>query len=88
MEQNTIKILPIEKIRDPFEKNRDDRVVANLVKDIKRNGLRHPLWVDEKEDGFFNIIDGSHRLAAIKILGWKEVKCQVTDLRKMQHPHP
>jgi len=49
-----------------------------LMKDILKNGLNQPLQVTKMGD-LYRILDGNHRLRALKILGWTKIPCMVLD---------
>ncbi|AFZ00752.1 ParB/RepB/Spo0J family partition protein [Calothrix sp. PCC 6303] len=66
--------LDIEQIR--IGENRrpiKDAKVAELIQSIQANGLLNPITVDQK----FNLVAGLHRLTACKLLGSKEIECNV-----------
>lgn len=81
--------IPIDQIKDNLEETFDERKVERLMADIIENGLKEPLKVLH-EDGCedFIILDGNHRIKALKRLGWKEVPCIVTFVQRQQHPYP
>jgi hypothetical protein len=65
--------------------NKDN--LAELAKSIEANGLLHPPSVIPiaGRDGFFKVIAGRNRVYSCgKILGWKEVECNVVDLTEAE----
>jgi ParB family transcriptional regulator, chromosome partitioning protein len=59
-----------------FNSNRrtlDNGKVEELMKSISVNGLINPITLDKN----YNLIAGLHRLTACKLLGYKEIECNV-----------
>ena len=54
--------------------------IEELSKSIAEVGLLNPLTVEQD----YTLIAGLHRLEAVKLLGWKEVECTVTNLEGLQ----
>jgi ParB-like chromosome segregation protein Spo0J len=91
--------IPIEKIIDDFDfyygrKDQDEKIKAKalskvemLKEDILKNGLKNPLIVFE-ENGMYQIKDGTHRIRALKELGWKEVPCIISTSGRQAKPYP
>jgi ParB-like chromosome segregation protein Spo0J len=69
------EMISIEKIIDPDIWNLD---VEPLINDIKKNGLKEPLYVVKVGD-LYRVEDGNHRQRALKKLGWKIIPCIVLD---------
>lgn len=67
--------LPITSIEVEGRHRRDLGDVSGLAKSIEAVGLLHPIVV--RSDG--RLIAGERRLAACKLLGWKEVPVTVLD---------
>jgi ParB family transcriptional regulator, chromosome partitioning protein len=66
--------LDIEKIRiGEHRRPLKDEKVAELIQSIQANGLLNPITVDQE----FNLVAGLHRLTACKLLGSKEIECNV-----------
>jgi ParB/RepB/Spo0J family partition protein len=71
--------LNIEEIFDCWEETYSRRkielkVVDDLIEDIQKNGLKHRLQVRKfKDRDGYEVIDGLHRLRALKRLGWKKI---------------
>lgn len=70
-----IALLDIGELR-PHEKTVSERVVTILNSLIKSRVLRRPLIVDSET---FTVIDGTHRLEALKRLGTKKVPAILVD---------
>ena len=51
----------------------DDQKVLELMDSIDALGTLHPIVVDED----LNLIFGSHRLAAVKQLGWEKIESKI-----------
>lgn len=69
-----ISKVSIEKIK--YGNNRrpiNDEKVEQLKKSIELNGLLNPITVDHN----FNLIAGLHRLTALKLLGFKQIECNI-----------
>lgn len=77
--------LPIEKIRVPAKRKRTleaDKVEA-LATDMLENGQKHAIncRVDPKEDGAFILVEGYHRLEALRALGETTVTAYLVNAR-------
>lgn len=55
--------------------------VVELIESIKANGLLNPITVDQD----LNLIAGLHRLTACKMLGLKEIECNVINCANSAH---
>jgi ParB family transcriptional regulator, chromosome partitioning protein len=74
----------ISSIREPkFDLRTDRGEVAELAMSIRRHGLFHPIIVRPAEDRF-ELIAGSRRLAAVRMLGWRKVPCQIVELEDQE----
>jgi len=74
----------ISSIREPrFDLRLDRGNVGELATSISRHGLLHPIIVRPAEGGF-ELIAGSRRLAAVRLLGWRKVPCQIIDLEDQE----
>lgn len=86
------KNIPIEELIDDFDKYYYGKLeelkrVEELAIDISKNGLKHSLIVC-KEGNHYDIVEGLHRLRALKKLGWREIPCIVVDWKAQAHPYP
>lgn len=54
----------------------DERAIRELAASIQQLGLIQPLVVHRRED-CFELIAGERRLNAVKLLGWRHVRCIV-----------
>jgi ParB-like chromosome segregation protein Spo0J len=50
-----------------------------LKKDIQKNGLKQNLILRIADNGMYGIVDGVHRIKALRELGWKEIPAMVFD---------
>lgn len=74
----------ISSIRDPkFDLRIDRGDVTELAASISRHGLLHPIVVRPVNDKF-ELIAGSRRLAALRLLGWRKVPCQIAELNDQE----
>jgi ParB family chromosome partitioning protein len=74
----------ISSIREPkFDLRADRGEVGELAASISRHGLFHPIIVRPSEDRF-ELIAGSRRLAAVRLLGWRKVPCQIVELNDQE----
>jgi hypothetical protein len=85
--------IPIGQIRDDFDfyyagLNKPLNTVKELVEDITKNGLKEPLIVRKIGNNFYEVIEGVHRLRALKELRWKEVPCEIVEYEAHNHPCP
>lgn len=69
--------LPMEKLaKAPWNYKMDDPVLLEkLMENIKRNGQIENILVRELDTGFFEVVNGNHRIDALKKLEMKEVVC-------------
>lgn len=83
-----IKRIPLDKlIAHPDNPNRMSGLNFNkLVRNIKLSGKYEPLVVRPypKRDGFYQIINGHHRVKALNKLGLQKVDCVVWDVDDRQ----
>jgi len=84
------KLIPLDEIRVASGRRslQPDRV-SDLAESIRTLGLLSPIgvrWIDGGEEGsetddepkgFYRMVFGLHRLAAVRQLGWKEIPCRV-----------
>lgn len=68
--------IPIEKITNQFVLNVD---CESLKENIRVNGLKERLWVIPNGDGTYKLVEGVHRIKALRELGWKEIPVMVFD---------
>lgn len=66
-----LEVVPTDKIRDSLyqPRERNEEHVVELVKSISREGLLIPLLLSESNDGWYEDLDGGHRLEACKRIG-------------------
>jgi ParB family chromosome partitioning protein len=86
--QNKIQTVPIEMLIDnPNNPNRMSKSsFAKLVRNIEQTGLYEPIIVRNRNKGDtkYEIINGHHRLKALKMLGYKTVDVCVWNVDDMQ----
>ncbi len=69
-----VGILPLEKIRVPsIQRELSDNLVKRLMLSIEKVGFVDPILVVESGDGTYEVINGQHRLEAVRLLGMKEI---------------
>jgi ParB/RepB/Spo0J family partition protein len=73
------KIISIDKIKSTSNReNGGDGDINILAGDIKHNGLINPVTVKATLFGH-ELVAGRRRLAAARLLGWKEITCRVLE---------
>jgi ParB family chromosome partitioning protein len=58
----------------------DEKTVVNLMESIRINGLLQPITVKPVDKKQFRLVFGSHRLEAVRRLGWKEIPVIVREI--------
>ncbi len=71
-----IREIPLNQIRRPLPRVKDQNKVAVLMESIKEEGLHEPIDVLEV-DGQYNGFSGCHRFEAHQRLGKETIKCRV-----------
>jgi ParB-like chromosome segregation protein Spo0J len=58
------------------------RTIENtpLAIDIKKNGIKNPIYVEDLGNGKYRMVDGYHRYYIGKSLGFKEFICTVVKI--------
>lgn len=74
-----IKEIPVKEL---FEapgnpQTQTSTVFNNLIEDISEDGFDQPINVVARESGGYTVIDGNHRLRALKYLAYEKVPCIV-----------
>ncbi|OOH87186.1 chromosome partitioning protein ParB [Pasteurellaceae bacterium 15-036681] len=79
MQNETIQILLIDKIRVLNPRTRNPKVFADLVENIAKIGLKRPITVTPSADciGFYDLLCGQGRLEACQMLGENTIPCRV-----------
>ncbi|MCW9715543.1 plasmid partitioning protein RepB C-terminal domain-containing protein [Avibacterium sp. 21-594] len=79
MLNDTIQILPIDKIRVLNPRTRNQKVFADLVENIAAIGLKRPITVTLSTDNseYYDLLCGQGRLEACKVLGELFIPCRV-----------
>ena len=74
------KTIPIDQIESASNReNGGDGDITILAEDIKHNGLINPVTVTAGLRRGFILIAGRRRIAAARMLGWKEIPCRVLE---------
>lgn len=68
--------IPIEKITNQIVLNVD---CEQLKQNISKNGLKERLWVVPNGNGTYRLVEGVHRIKALRELGWKIIPCMIFD---------
>lgn len=58
--------------------------IRPLAESIKNVGLLNPIIVRPVENGLYEVVSGHRRLAACRLLGFKEVPCRVLEIGEKQ----
>lgn len=87
-----MEMIKIEEIRDDFKlyygsKPKAEARVKELIESISKIGLENPIIVHKIEGGY-EIIEGAHRLEALRRLGWKEIPCNIVSYGPQPSPCP
>jgi len=80
-----IKRVGVDKIIVGHRYREDLGDVEALSKSIEQSGLLHPIVVKETLDNKYQLMAGARRLEACKLLGWKEIVCNIypSDLEQL-----
>ena len=65
---------------NPGRRDTQQRNVEELARSIAAVGLMNPITVTQDN----TLIAGLHRLEAVKLLGWTEIECTVSDADGLQ----
>lgn len=76
--------IPLEKLITPAHYTYDE--IRELVDDVREHGLKEPILVYDRKDGFYIIANGAHRNSVAMILGWKTISCIIIEM--MPYPKP
>lgn len=61
--------------------NRNLEKVCRYMKAIKRNGIKKPFEIIQKENGYY-VLDSGIRLLAAKAVGYDKVLCLIRDIKQ------
>jgi len=78
-----VREIEIEQIDIPEHRARatfTDEQTAELRASIERNGFTVPILVREMDGGRFELVDGEHRLAVVRELGWERIPAVISQL--------
>ena len=75
--------VPISKIYVPASKRKtlDEEKILPLAEDILENGQQKPIYVRLGKDRYV-LVEGLHRVEAVKLLGEKTIEGQVVQAQK------
>ena len=76
---DNIDISQIKPFKYSYRRNISEDL-HELCYSIKEKGLLHPIIVRMIEDGGYEIVAGTRRYNACKMLGWRKIFCQVVEL--------
>ena len=79
--------IPIKKVKPNSYNNNVmiDRILETLKRSIKKDGFNQPILVKYvQENDYYEIIDGEHRLKAMKLLGEKYITAKVLNVDKLK----
>ena len=55
---------------------------SDMVKSIKAEGLKEPIILRQREDGEYQLVDGFHRMQAVKQAGMLEIRADVYEMKQ------
>lgn len=65
----SLRFVPLSKIHDlpgTYVKDQPKADYGDMVKSIKAEGLKEPIILRQREDGEYQLVDGFHRMQAVK----------------------
>ena len=77
------RFIPLSKIHDlpgTYVKDQPKADYSAMIQSIKAEGLKEPVILRQREDGEYQLVDGFHRMQAIKKAGMLEVRADVYDM--------
>ncbi|MDH3000416.1 chromosome partitioning protein ParB [Chelonobacter oris] len=78
MQNETIQVIPINRIRIINPRTRNQKIFADLVENIAKIGLKRPITVTPSDDiGGYDLLCGQGRLEACQMLGEEFIPCRV-----------
>ncbi|MDY4280779.1 MAG: ParB/RepB/Spo0J family partition protein [[Pasteurella] mairii] len=78
MQNETIQVIPINRIRIINPRTRNQKIFADLVENIAKIGLKRPITITPSDDiGCYDLLCGQGRLEACKMLGEEFIPCRV-----------
>ena len=82
-EGKEVRFVPLSKIHDlpgTYVKDTPRKDYDDLIKSIKAEGLKEAVVLRQREDGEYQLVDGFHRIQAVKGAGMLEIKADVYDM--------
>ena len=80
-EYKKIKVKDIQGVKANAICSRNLEKVCKYMEVIKKEGIKKPFEVIQKENGYY-ILDGGIRLLAAKALGYDKVPCLIRDTKQ------
>ena len=84
MDSENMKVVNLEvevlHVVDWNPNKQDEKTFNALVENIQELGMVEPILVSPKGSGEYEIVSGTHRYEACKLLGYTEIPCIVKDL--------
>jgi len=81
----SLRFVPLSKIHDlpgTYVKDQPRADYSDMVKSIKAEGLREPIILRQREDGEYQLVDGFHRMQAVKQAGMLEIRADVYEMKR------
>ena len=76
-----VEIKDIKRVKYNRMCNRNLEKVCRYMEDIKRNGIKKPFEIIQKENGYYIFRDEA-RLVAAKVVGYDKVPCLIRDIKQ------
>lgn len=80
-EYKEIEVKDIKGVKANTICSRNLEKVCRYMKVIKKEGIKKPFEVIQKENGYY-VLDGGIRLLAAKALGYDKVPCLIRDIKQ------
>ena len=81
----SLRFVPLSKIHDlpgTYVKDQPKADYGDMVKSIKAEGLKEPIILRQREDGEYQLVDGFHRMQAVKQAGMLEIRADVYEMKQ------
>ena len=81
----SLRFVPLSKIHDlpgTYVKDQPRADYGDMVKSIKAEGLKEPIILRQREDGEYQLVDGFHRMQAVKQAGMLEIRADVYEMKQ------
>ena len=80
-EYKEIEINDIKRVKSHARCSRNLEKVFRYMEVIKKEGIKNPFEVIQKENGYY-VLDGGIKLMVAKMLGYDKVPCLIRDIEK------